>query len=212
MNVNTVDRISVTTLPTPPKISPVLFASALIAQGLIIASVAIQPIYTLITGTTVVLKTAPVDPYDLLRGYYQTLGYDISQIDTLSKLPGWQEFKSKNSILSSGTQVYITLQSTGTNRQQPQAWKPIAVSPTLPTNLPNDRISLLGKVDKSGRNVRYGLEKFYFPETSQDAINGEIDRPIVSSGQKNLLAEVKIDPQGHATLVSLWIDGKKYQY
>ena len=50
------------------------FWLALGVQLLLLASVPAKAIYTLNSGTTVFLQTAPVDPVDLLRGYYQTLG------------------------------------------------------------------------------------------------------------------------------------------
>jgi uncharacterized membrane-anchored protein len=61
----------------------------LVAQAIIILGVPAQALYTQMTGTTMILQVAPVDPYDILRGYYVTLGYDISLPDELKKLPGW---------------------------------------------------------------------------------------------------------------------------
>lgn len=65
-------------------------ALPLLFQSLLICSIPFQSVYALLTGTTVVLKTQPVDPYDILRGYYQTLSYDISSFETVSKLSGWK--------------------------------------------------------------------------------------------------------------------------
>jgi uncharacterized membrane-anchored protein len=48
--------------------------------------------------------TAPVDPVDLLRGYYQTLGYEISSVDTLAKIPGSELKRS----LTNGQEVFVT--------------------------------------------------------------------------------------------------------
>ena len=49
----------------------------------IILIVPAQSAYTYNFGQSAVLQTLPVDPYDLLRGYSQTLSYDISQINNL---------------------------------------------------------------------------------------------------------------------------------
>ena len=38
--------------------------------------------FTLQTGTTILLKTQPVDPRDLFRGDYVTLNYQISRVQT----------------------------------------------------------------------------------------------------------------------------------
>ncbi|MEO9124284.1 MAG: GDYXXLXY domain-containing protein, partial [Microcoleus sp.] len=67
-----------------------LWVPLLLQIGLITA-VPATAVYTLVTGKTVVLQTAPVDPYDFLRGYYQVLSYDISDPRNLEKLPGWKD-------------------------------------------------------------------------------------------------------------------------
>jgi len=51
--------------------------------------------WPLMTGTTVVLATRPVDPFDLLRGQYMTIGYEISNIP-LTNVP-------------EGTNIYVSL-------------------------------------------------------------------------------------------------------
>jgi uncharacterized membrane-anchored protein len=81
--------------PSPDRLSIRRLAVPLLLQSLLICSIPFQSIYALATGTTVILKTMPVDPYDLLRGYYQTLSYDISSFSTLNKLPGWAELNHK---------------------------------------------------------------------------------------------------------------------
>jgi len=43
-------------------------------------------LYSTQLGTAI--KTIPVDPYDPLRGYSQTLNYEISRLDNLRSLPG----------------------------------------------------------------------------------------------------------------------------
>jgi uncharacterized membrane-anchored protein len=81
------------------------FWLALGFQILLLASVPAKALYTLNNGTTVFFQTAPVDPVDLLRGYYQTLGYEISNVNTLAKLPG-SELKQN---LPNGQEVFVRL-------------------------------------------------------------------------------------------------------
>ena len=70
-------------------------------QIALILTVPIQSAYTLILGKTAILQTIPVDPYDLLRGYSQTLRYDISRPETLRSLPGWETLiKGTNGIIT----------------------------------------------------------------------------------------------------------------
>ena len=151
------------------------FAVPLLLQiGLILVPPA-QSVYTHITGKTVILQTIPVDPYDPLRGYSQTLSYDISRLETLKKLPGWQEIskQQKNKsidYLESGTELYVVLESPPDGAKQPPlAWKPVKVSSSSPTSLPANQIALKGK--GAANMIRYGLETYYFPESQQQEIN-----------------------------------------
>jgi uncharacterized membrane-anchored protein len=176
------------------------FWLALAAQVLLIAAVPAPAIYTLNTGTTVFLKTAPVDPYDLLRGYYQTLSYDISNRSILAKLPGGEILTDNN---SNNQEIFVTLALPTTTGRQ--AAKPIAISPQQPTNLPSHQISIRGII--SGWQIIYDLEKFYLPETEQQNINDNINRH-----RRNLLVEVKVDSSGHPVLSSLWVGQKNYSF
>jgi uncharacterized membrane-anchored protein len=101
------------TLPDPnrdrQKPPPIRMAMPLLFQSLLICSIPFQSVYALLTGTTVVLKTQPVDPYDILRGYYQTLSYDISNVETLSKLPGWKNIVGSDRTHTSDRRGYEDL-------------------------------------------------------------------------------------------------------
>lgn len=52
--------------------------AAVILQVAIICSVAAPKVIALRTGRTVFLKMVPVDPYNIMSGYYATLSYDVS--------------------------------------------------------------------------------------------------------------------------------------
>jgi len=191
------------------------FAVPLILQiGLILFPPA-QSIYTHTTGKTVILQTLPVDPYDPLRGYSQTLSYDISRQENLQKLPGWQEIrkqqKSNNSgYLDSGTELYVVLEAPPDwVNQPPLAWKPVRVSKSRPTSLPANQIALKGI--GSGSSISYGLETYYFPQSQQQEINQAINQ--AQRGQKrSLRMEIKVDNRGHGVPVSLWVSNRKYQF
>jgi uncharacterized membrane-anchored protein len=187
-------------------------AIPLFLQSLLICSISAQSIYALATGTTVVLKTVPVDPYDLLRGYYQTLSYDISSFSTLEKLPGWKSLKSQAEgvYLAKNQQVFITLAKTkATNATSPQAWKPVAIDAQMPANLSADNIAIRGV--SNGDRVIYGLETYYMPEDRKDGVNADINTSQ-NRGSRNLLVEIKVDSRGVATPVSLWVGAKQYRF
>ncbi|MBW4665715.1 MAG: GDYXXLXY domain-containing protein [Chroococcus sp. CMT-3BRIN-NPC107] len=190
------------------------FVVPLLFQVGLILALPSQSVYTHITGKTVILQTIPVDPYDPLRGYSQTLSYDISRLDNLQKLPGWKELiqqKSKNSnYLDSGTELYVILESPPEgSKQPPLAWKPVRVTLSRPTSLPANQIALKGK--SAGSLIRYGLETYYFPESQQQEINQAISQS--QRGQRRLLVvEVKVDDRGNGVPVSLWVSDRNYRF
>jgi uncharacterized membrane-anchored protein len=177
------------------------FWLALGVQLLLLASVPAKAIYTLHHGTTVFLQTAPVDPVDLLRGYYQTLGYEISSLNTLAKLPGSELKRS----LPNGQEVFVTLAlPTG---GKAQAAQPITASLKYPSSLLANTVVLRGIVDRA--QVKYDLEQFYMPEQQQAKVNQDIDR---ARQAKSLLMETKIDQGGRAIPVAIWVGDKSYRF
>ena len=179
-------------------------------QIALILTVPIQSAYTLILGKTAILQTIPVDPYDLLRGYSQTLRYDISRPETLRSLPGWETLtKGNNALITEPFYVILAPRDSGQSRQP---WKAIAVSRDRPLNLPTNRLALRGKM--SGYTwIDYGLEAYYFPEEQQQEITRVINEAMNRSGEKpSLTVEVKIDAQGNGIPVSLWVGDHRYQF
>jgi uncharacterized membrane-anchored protein len=177
------------------------FWLALGAQLLLIATVPAQALYTINTGTTVYLKTAPVDPVDLLRGYYQTLSYEISNRDTLEKLLGAKIADN----FQTGEEIFVTLKLPANNNGR-EAAQPIAIGKKRPVAQPNE-VVLLGIYD--GWRIKYNLEQFYMPEEKHQEINTNIDQARQS---KNLLMETKIGQDGRGLPVAIWIGDKSYRF
>lgn len=187
------------------------FWTPLLFQLILILAVPSQAFYTQITGTTAILQTAPVDPYDFFRGYYQTLSYDISGMDTLKALPGWQDVAQGAEYLPQGTLIYVTLEppKESAKAQRPSAWKPIQVSAEYPDNLSKNQIALQGK--STGWNIEYGLERYYMPESQREQINNTITEAQRNS-QQSFVVEVKVNSQGKAIPVSLWVRDRNYKF
>ena len=170
-----------------PKLSIGRLAVPLLLQSLLICSIPFQSIYALATGTTVILKTMPVDPYDLLRGYYQVLSYDISSFDTLRQLSGWAKLNrnQERDTIDSNQQVYVTLAKIpAVNPQTPEAWKPIAIGDKFPIDLSADKIAIKGT--SNGSSIIYGLETYYMPEDRKDDVNEDINQARSSGRKRNL--------------------------
>ncbi|WP_019506411.1 GDYXXLXY domain-containing protein [Pleurocapsa sp. PCC 7319] len=174
-------------------------------QLAVILFIPIRSVYTYNFGTKAVIQTMPVDPYDFLRGYSQTLGYDISQVDALKKLPGGKD-------LTRGEQFYVILQSAPSSTTPPLPWQAIEITSEIPSNIPENRIAIKGKID-SYRTATYGLETYYMPENQRDKINQEISKlQRQPDGRRAFVVEVKVDRWGNAVPLSLWIGQQNYRF
>lgn len=206
---------------TPPQSSPAFpkrrFWLPLLLQLMLITSVPAQAIYTHLTGRTVILQTAPIDPYNLLTGYSVTLNYTISRSDNLSKLPGWKDLPKgveswNRNRLAEGSTVYLILEApSGTaSAKQPQPWKAVAISPTLPKQLRENQVSLKGRVTYG--QINYGLETYYMPEERRDEVNTAIVESQRSRKAQPAVVEVKVDAQGMAVPLRIWVNGQAYEF
>ncbi len=214
------------TLVEPQKRMPAwrLWVPLLLQTAIVLAAPA-QPLYTTLTGKTVVLKTVPVDPYDFLRGYSQTLSYDISRQENLRSLPGWKALVKQHleakatdlppsvpplNSLPTGIRFYVILEAPAAKTNSPQAWKPVRVSSKMPKSLPANQIALKGK--SSGNSIDYGLESYYMPEARRDEINQEINQAQSSRQRQAIVVEAKVDAQGRAVPISFWISDRRYRF
>jgi uncharacterized membrane-anchored protein len=200
-------------------------------QTALILAMPAQAIYTQLTGKTVILQTVPADPYERLRGYSQTLRYDISIQDNLRKLPGWKELpklpsigKKELSFIKPGTHVYVILEAPkaptpSTATELPQAWKPVAVSSKLPSRLPANRVALKGLVQDGF--IQYGLETHYIPEDQREQINADLRAarnpqptqsrqflpsadPIERQPKPPIVMQIKVNDRGDTVPISVW--------
>ncbi|MEB3288890.1 MAG: GDYXXLXY domain-containing protein [Leptolyngbya sp.] len=177
----------------------------LLLQSLLILAVPAQDVFTYTTGHRVVLQTAPVDPYDILRGYYQTLGYEVSSIDTLESLPGGDLFANRDFV----GPIYVVLEEPTATTTPPTPWQPVRVSRDRPTALADHQIALRGRAESW--RILYGLETYYMPEDQRDTINQAI-ATLQSQQPQAFVVEVRIDGWGHAVPVSLWVGETNYRF
>jgi uncharacterized membrane-anchored protein len=147
--------------------------------------------YTVLTGETVLLKTAPIDPMDLIRGEYLDLQYEISSIDC--------------SIASGdayyGGDVFVELQ-----RGDDRYWNAIAMDRDR-RHTASDTVLIGGFADgcygDGGRTrVKYGIEQVFIPEGSAS----ELPR---GSGH-TVAVEVKVDRFGNAVPRRFVVDGQPF--
>ncbi|AVA21418.1 GDYXXLXY domain-containing protein [Rhizobium sp. NXC24] len=152
------------------------------------------------SGVEVLLKTAPIDPRDLLRGDYVTLNYDISRVPVSTVIGGVPTENRKNQILS------VRLK-----KQDDDYWGIIessfgALEPKPDTvvlkSLPFDYFSYSDSAPSHATIwVTYGIERYYVPEgdgrTIEDARNH--DRVAIAA---------RVSSDGAAHIRSLLLDGK----
>ena len=172
----------------------------LAAQLLIVLAIPLPRAITLATGDTVYLSTMPVDPYDLLRGRYVTLRYQIQNPSVLGDLPrrsakpafDWEE-------------IFITLAPPEDDLDPTAPWQPVEVNYRYPQEVEPQQVVIRGEQGRRGRWIDLGLGEYYIPEEIGDALEDDIrDHP------RETRAEVKVDRWGNAALVSVWVQDREY--
>ena len=164
--------------------------------------------YTTLMGETVILTTEPVDPYNLLQGYYQTLRYQtISSREAVIELEGG-EFLAE--FYRDRRPFYIVLaQDIGEGRSAgPADWTPVRVSPERPLAQPNE---LFLKAYPEGNSIRYNLERYYMPESRRDELNATV-ADLRRQSPQAVQVEVKIDRFGRAVPVALLMGGDRFEF
>ncbi|HEY9616145.1 MAG TPA: GDYXXLXY domain-containing protein [Microcoleaceae cyanobacterium] len=199
------------TQPTPVVESPQQiprwrFWLPLVFQAALIIIVPAQNAYTTIAGKSITLQTAPVDPYDLMRGYSQTLRYDISDLTLLKNLPGGKWFQQH----ASGAFYVVLAAPAPTTAQPPPPWKPVRISGDRPNQLAANQVALQGNYD--GWQVTYGLETYYMPEDQREQLNDTIQQVQQQRQQQAFVVEAKVDSSGHAVPISLWVRDRNYRF
>lgn len=166
-----------------------IFAAAVGLQLVILLGIPAKKVYTRATGREVVLKVVPVDPYDIMKGYYVTLGYEISRPSAI--LDGTK--------LEPGAVIYAVVE-----RQEDGLWTPVALEQGLPPDLPANRVALRGKWN--GFRFDYGIEQFSIPESKRDVIANDLNQNLYDAR-----VDVKVDANGNTALLRLRIQDRVYE-
>jgi uncharacterized membrane-anchored protein len=135
--------------------------------------------------STVLLRVVPVDPRDLMRGDYVTLGYDISRVP-----PGGVRGLAGPTRSSRGETVYVALVPEADGRH----YRGDSVSTTPPAS---GRF-IRGTLTEWG-GVVFGIESYYV----QEGKGHDYEAAVL---QRRLSAEVALAPDGRASLRGLVFD------
>ncbi|HMO78735.1 MAG TPA: GDYXXLXY domain-containing protein [Candidatus Paceibacterota bacterium] len=187
------------------------FIIAIVLQVLIILVIIIFKISVLTGGTSILLKIAPVDPRDPLRGDYVTFAYDISTISAYShdlnlNNPSSPSIRlepknSDDKFIKNGQTIYVVL------RKGSKYWYVQKSQSQKPTN---DEIFIKGVVQNvsGGINsfdktisVKYGIEEYFIPEGKGINFN---------FWDRDASARVVVDKDGNAVLRQIYIDDKPW--
>jgi len=165
------------------------FIIAVAIQAMIIAAVPGKQIYTRLTGKVIMIKTAPVDPYDFLSGYHVALNYEISRPKGFD-----------GPEVRSGSTVYVIL-----GEDPNGVWSAQSAYSSWPKDVPAGCIVIKGTCDRS--RVNYGIEKYFIPEKSRNSIEKDLRQ-----NARIAKAQIKIDNYGNAALVKLIVADRAYEY
>lgn len=152
-------------------------------------------------GTEIVLKTAPVDPRDLMRGDYVRLRYEeISNVDG-------SLFEDDLPAHDRPVKLWLTLHTGGDGLAAVKAVsveKPVNRAPgeTLLRSKPT-RLSRSGSSETvAGQlSLRFGIERYYVPE-------GEGLEIEAARNQERTTVALRISDKGEAQIARIMIDGK----
>jgi len=189
---------------------------AIVLQIVIVFSLIVFKFSVVVGGVDVLLKVAPVDPRDPLRGDYVTFRYDVSNIPA-GYIP------NKMYPLNSGQTIYVTLTKsynkydesfriTGVTDSLPKGYEvgdiPVYIKATVVGRGSNSRgIPVIGSLDtdtiESGSDVRvsYGVEEYFIPEGS--------GRGVIFFN-KDVKALVSVDARGNSVLKQVYIDDEPW--
>ncbi|MBX5268695.1 GDYXXLXY domain-containing protein [Rhizobium sp. NLR17b] len=177
-------------------------------KGYLISAIIVAGLQTLILGTIiqsrasilssgaeVLLKTAPVDPRDFLRGDYVVLNYDISTVPVQTISGGVPAEPGERTLwvrLRKQADGFWTVSESSFQELPPQPETVILRSKPFYSG---------GLAAGDSMRVEYGIERYYVPEGQ--------GKPIEEArNDGNVAIAVRVSPDGSAQIRSLIVDGK----
>lgn len=146
-------------------------------------------------GTEVTLRTAPIDPRDLLRGDYVVLSYDIASIAANRIAGDWPQGRGQHDIF-----VRLVPEADGFWGAREASFD---VLPAVPATVVVRGSARWLPAPGSDRTVtvKYGIERYYVPEGEGRAIESARNEGRVS-------VAARVSQGGVARIRALLLDGK----
>ena len=174
----------------PAKIGLAIF-TAFVFQLVILSGLSGKGLVPRITSDRVRFEVIPVDPRDMMRGEYITLGYEFSRLPEDVELidERIKSYKTKTNFNQKSIDVYVTLKF----NLKEDIYKGVFFGSTPPTK----GRYLRGKLNSNNR-IEFGIEAFYLQEGK-----GQIYEKAIR--EKKLVAEVYLAPDGSAQMTQVHI-------
>jgi uncharacterized membrane-anchored protein len=174
----------------PAKIGLAIF-TAFVFQLVILSGLSGKGLVPRITSDRVRFEVVPVDPRDMMRGEYITLGYEFSRLpeDVTLIDERIKSYKTNTNFNQKSIDVYVTLKF----NLKEDIYKGIFFGSTPPTK----GRYLRGKLNSNNR-IAFGIEAFYLQEGK-----GQIYEQAIR--EKKLVAEVYLAPDGSAQMKKVHI-------
>lgn len=138
------------TVDPPYKRTARNFYIAVLVQLLLLTGMGAVRAFTITTGREIVINTMPVDPWDMFRGDYVRLGYQMNRPEGVYDL-------------KEGKEVWAVMEKSPNE----QTWHLVRTSLSKP-GLTNNQVAMRGSVQEpwiwGGKQVHYGIEQYYVPE------------------------------------------------
>ena len=133
-----------------------LAAGWVVAQLIFFASWAAVEQRRHTVGLEILVRTAPVDPRDLLSGQYLALSYEFSRTMSLRDVA-----REPNE----GEPVWVVLKREGI------FYAPDYATSSRPEDLPDGSVAIVGRRERW--RTMFGIEKFFVPEGSETPRQGD---------------------------------------
>lgn len=155
------------------------------------------------SGREITLPVQPLDPRDVFRGDYVTLGYDITTLhkSNTESDPDYAGF-------ARGSAAYITMTPATAG-----GWTLTHIGSRYPTEVAPGEVILKGEVksvwqeeskSETIANVRYGIENYFVPEGTGRVLEDKVRAHKIE-------AIVAVAADGTAALKGLIVDGERHE-
>lgn len=140
-------------------------------------------------GQSIVVKTAPVDPRDLLSGQFIRLSYEFSRLRALEE---------RSDEIQDGNEVWVVLAPSKEERAELQDGESVLhefsrVSGSPPDDLGPGQIALKGHRD--GRRFVFGIERYFVPEGSP------------TPDRNDIRVRLRVGQDGQARIEQVYVKG-----